>query len=169
MIEIACGMTATVTSKTQKIYATVINSLYGVVALVLAIGLVLSCVALRAYILQLRRKASSSNISGLVILLSCIFNIIVSECKIGRVLYWLYEERADVTPFSHLDAVSLCGRATQNLLVTVQSFERYIIICKPHLKEDLTISKQLSIDYSGGMFDTRHSQKFFTLPCRGRV
>ena len=35
------------------------------------------------------------------------------------------------------------ARVTQNLLVFVQSFERYIIICKPHLKEGLTISKMI--------------------------
>ena len=45
--------------------------------------------------------------------------------------------------FRYLETIFHSGRSAQNLLVTVQSFERYIIICKPHLKEGLTLPKMI--------------------------
>ena len=135
---ILCSQATKIIGHEQEVYITVLTSLYGVVALVSAIGLVLSCVAFQAHYLQ-RKKASSSNISGLVVSLACILNSIIAECKIGFYLH-LYHNTFE-TRFSYLDIIFHSGMVTQNLLVTIQSFERYIIICKPHLKEGLTLSK----------------------------
>ena len=134
-------------------YTTIKYCLYGAAAIISIPGLILACISLQYNITQYRNKALSSHVYGIALSMICILSSFINESKLCRRFVKFYEYHTYGLRWDHawgedyidaqLDVAFHTWKFMKKLLIIAQSFDRYVLICKPHLKHILTIPKSL--------------------------
>ena len=114
------------------------------------LGFPIGSISLIRFGKQYKQSPNSANLFGIIICLLCMVNhfAILSEigCDVVIRVFFELKKSGEAKKVEHcFEAIFRGSNVTLKLLVVAHSFTRYILICKPHLKNLLTRAMSLVV------------------------
>ena len=116
-------------------------------SLVSILGILFGLFTLSRFVKQSQESPNSANIYGIILCSVCVLNLVsvegITVCSLYSIVQDSDWDSVNVQVEEYFDVVFHSSKVVLKLIVITQSFDRYILICQPHMKHILSMRKSL--------------------------